>query len=158
MKRNPMRLIPLVATLLLLMPSVALAQEPGVTFDDGPSSKEYAIPLDSARGQTKTKPKAKAKPTPARAVTVPRATTTTTPAKPKKKAKTEKTETTTTPAVAAVPPSSGTAGPVNADRTSSSSDGLSAGVVIAGLAVAALALGGLAGLVIRRRRTPIDEY
>ena len=60
--------------LVLLSPSTAAGQEPGVTFDDGPSSKEYAIPLDAARGQTKTKapkpkprpaaPAAAAKPTP----------------------------------------------------------------------------------------------
>ena len=37
-------------------------------------------------------------------------------------------------------------------------DPASAGFVIGGLALAAIALGGLAGLLLRRRRQPVDEY
>lgn len=37
---------------LLALPGAAFAQEPGVNVDpDSPSGKEYAIPLDRARGQ-----------------------------------------------------------------------------------------------------------
>jgi MYXO-CTERM domain-containing protein len=166
MKRSLKQLIPLVAGLLLLTPGVVLAQEPGVTFDKGPSSKEYAIPLDAARAKTKTKaPKPKSTPTPA-----PAATTPTPPAPstggaasgtPSKKATTTTTaEPTQTQTQAAAP--AGTTPPTSADgapvSNRSSSNGIGAGVIIASLAVAALVLGGLAGLVLRRRRTPIDEY
>lgn len=45
------RLASLLTLVVLAIPSAALAQEPGVHVDpDSPSAKEYAIPLDQARG------------------------------------------------------------------------------------------------------------
>lgn len=136
-----------------------------MTFDDGPSSKEYAIPLDAARNQTKTKrPSAKA-PAPARASKASESPTGGGPAadEPKTKRSTEvrrdkksdkKTNTTEDDALAALPdPPRAT----QARVVEPASDGAGAGVVIGGLALAAVALGGLAGLVLRRRRGTLDE-
>lgn len=140
-----------------------------MTFDDGPSSKEYAIPLDAARNQTKTKrPSAKA-PAPARASKASEPPTGGGPAadEPKTKRSTEvrrdkksdrksdrKTNTTEDDALAALPdPPRAT----QARVVEPASDGAGAGVVIGGLALAAVALGGLAGLVLRRRRGTLDE-
>ncbi|MDP9344651.1 MAG: hypothetical protein M3P44_02820 [Actinomycetota bacterium] len=172
--------------LLLVIPSAAAGQEPGVTVDSGPSSKEYAIPLAAARGQTKTKaPKPKATPAPAVTPKTPsRVTTDRSTARSessvgrKKKTAVSKGGSTGDSSSGrkkvtakhdaqqpqAAVPTITTPAPRNAGaraRVSSSrppSDDMSAGVVIAGLAVALLALGGLAGLLIRRRRTPIDDY
>lgn len=162
MQRSQRCLASVIAALTLLSPSAALAQ---VTFDNGPSSKEYAIPLDSARGQTKTKaPKPKPQtPAPATTTPAPAATSTTPRSATAKKTSAEKakgttTTTTTAQSVAPVtttpdPPATGTQ-----PASTSSSGGSSARIVIAGLALAVLALGGLAGLVLRRRRQPLDEF
>jgi uncharacterized membrane protein len=163
MNRTASRVTSLVAALALAAPGAAIAQEPGVTLDNGPSSKEYAIPLDAARGQTKTKAPKKKTPAPApKAVTATPAVTTPQPAATpsKKRAQKPNAKTSTTQTTAAVPstlPPSDPPATVNSARTSNS-DGASPGLVIGGLAVAVLALGALAGLVIRRRRTPIDEF
>ena len=164
MQRSQRCLASTIVAILLLSPGIAVAQSDAVTFDDGPSSKEYAIPLDAARGATKTKaPTPKAQATTAAAppaVVPPTATTPPSASKAKAKAKaTSKTKTTTTQAVAPVttppqPPSTA-ATPVSAPA---SSNGTGAGFVIGGLALAAIALGGLAGLLLRRRRQPVDEY
>jgi hypothetical protein len=159
MHLHPRLIAMIVLALGLTAPNAAFAQQPGVTFDDGPSSKEYAIPLDAARGQTKTKaPTARVRTTPQPATPAPppapaTTTATTTTPKPKEPTKTETTQ--SAPAVVAAPTD-----PPVADATpaSSGSDGTDAGVVIGGLALAAIVLGGLAGLLLRRRRQPIDEY
>lgn len=155
----------LVAAFLLCLPSIALGQEPGVTFDDGPSSKEYAIPLDEARGQTRSKaPKPKPEPaareaTPTQTMTE-RATSSSSP--PREMTRTTEDDETETQAAAPTstlpgPPDGGVALSTSRGDTSSA-DGPGAGLVIGGLAVAAVLLGGLAGLVIRRRRSPIDQH
>lgn len=41
--------VPVLVALALVAPGAAMAQEPGVTFDDGPANKEYEIPLAQAR-------------------------------------------------------------------------------------------------------------
>jgi hypothetical protein len=164
MQRSQRCLVSITVALTLLIPGVAAAQSDGVTFDDGPSSKEYAIPLDAARGATKTKapaPKPEAT-TPAPAATTPAPATpsaSATSSKPKPKPDTKKQSTTTTqtaaPVVTTQDPPTTAATPVS---TPAASDGTGPGVVIGGLALAAIALGGLAGLVLRRRRKPTDEY
>jgi hypothetical protein len=136
--------------LVMLSGGVALGQEPGVTVEDGPSSKEYEIPLDSARGAAKTLPKADA------AQPTPPATTTAEPAQ----------RSTTTPgtdadgtsdqsraAVPAVPPDEPPSGQATSSELTAapSDDGPPPAIVIGALALAVLALGGLAGLVLRRR-------
>ena len=150
--------IPIIAVLLLLVPSVALGQEPGVTVDDGPSSKEYAIPLDSARGQAKTKaPTAKTAPPASAATPTGTPATTTTTKSGERSAPDAETpqaddeSTLAVPTTPPAPPANGT--PVSTRNTSS--NGMSPGVAIVGLAIALLVLGGIAGLVIRRRGTPI---
>lgn len=140
----------------MLFPSVALGQEPGVTFDDGPSGKEYAIPLDSARRAAKRKrsSSARSQPTPSATTTpAPALRSTTTPAKEKDADRgTEESR-------AAVPAEPPGGPPANSSQpTTARSGGPGAGFVIGGLALAALALGGLAGLILRRRRSPIEGY
>lgn len=158
MRTGKTALAGMLVILAALAPATALAQ---VTFDDGPSSKEYAIPLDAARGQTGTKaPKAKTpQPAPqAPAATTPAAAPTqTTPAK-KKQPKAKSTTSTTTTAAAgatttppATPPGADAA-PVDTGSTTASSGGPSAALVIGALAIAVLGLGWLAGMLIRRRR------
>lgn len=166
MQRHSRCLVSVIVALVLLMsPSAAIGQEPGVTFDDGPSSKEYAIPLDAARNQTKTKrPSAKAPaPAPARktARSAPSTGGVTAADEPKPKRSTKdkretKTTTTQDDALAAVLPDPPRATQARVAEPVSA-DGTGAGVVIGGLALAALALGGLAGLVLRRRSAAVDE-
>ena len=150
--------IPIIAVLLLLVPSVALGQEPGVTFDDGPSSKEYAVPLDSARGQARTRaPTAKTAPSASAATPTGTSATTTTKSGEPSASDADTTQADdkaalATPTTPPAPPADGT--PVSTRDTSS--NGMSPGMAIAGLAIAVLVLGGLAGLVIRRRGTPIS--
>jgi hypothetical protein len=44
------RAVPLMASVLLLLPSSAPAQEPGVKYDpNSPAGKQYALPLEEAR-------------------------------------------------------------------------------------------------------------
>jgi hypothetical protein len=164
MSRHPLLIASVVLALGPTAPSTAPAQAPGVTFDDGPSAKEYAIPLDAARGQTKTKaPTARVRTTPQPAATPPPPpAATTTPAAKPKSSQPEQQPTRTTKAAAAVvaapkdPPAAD--GTHAAAPASPGSDGTDAGVVIGGLALAAIALGSLAGLLLRRRRQPVDEY
>ena len=138
-----------------------------MTFDDGPSSKEYAIPLDAARNQTKTKRHSAKAPAPAPARKASEPSTGGGPAaeepkpnrstKVKRDKKSDKKTNTTTEedALAAALPDPPRA--TQARVVESASDGTGAGVVIGGLTLAALALGGLAGLVLRRRRATLDE-
>jgi hypothetical protein len=164
MQRNARMLASVLLALALTSPGTALAQEPGVTLDDGPSSKEYAIPLDAARGQTKSKaPTARVRTTPPPpAATTPPATTPTTAtsaSSPKRKGAKKKHEKAQAAAPVATTPDPPQSDPARvATPASSSSNTTNAGLVIGGLAFAAVALGGLAGLVLRRRRQPLDEH
>ena len=150
---------------LLMSPSATIGQEPGVTFDDGPSSKEYAIPLDAARNQTKTKRPSTKVPAPAPGRNTARSApsnggvTAADEPKPRRSTKDKldtKTTTTQDDALAAALRDSPRATQARVAEPVSA-DGTGAGVVIGGLALAALALGGLAGLVLRRRRGTLDE-
>jgi hypothetical protein len=170
MARSSLRPLALLAALLLLPASGAFAQEPGVTFDDGPSSKEYAIPLEAARAQTRTKSPASRNGSSSPATS--RSASASAPPPPDTSAgttsgdrstssspdrRTRQTRDAGTDDERAQTPVDATARPaesLDTRRAATASDGLGAGVVIAGLAAAALALGALGGLVLRRRRAP----
>jgi cobalamin biosynthesis Mg chelatase CobN len=167
---RPLRPLALAVAVALFAPAGALAQEPGVTFDDGPSSKEYAIPLDAARAQTRTKAPARASDSSA-AATASDQPADAAPAtgqgsrdgsssSSSSDRSSKRSDDRSRDANAGAEAASPTRTPASAldTRAAATSDGLGAGVVIAGLAAAALALGALGGLVLRRRRTPGDAF
>jgi hypothetical protein len=138
--------------LALFSPSAALAQDPGVRVDNGPASKEYSLPLGAARALLQTRA-----PTDAALATTPAGATkgATQPTSGSGSATGGATNAQGKPTGSSGAATTGTARRPTA--TPAASSGTGDGFVTAGLALAAVALGGLAGLVLRRKRTSAEE-